>query len=334
MKIQQSSLHLASHAHTQQSTVRLQPRASAANESPPNQPSALADKVSLSSASDVSGAEDMEDSLRTSLQSHPLWALVQRLIVMLTGEEPELEQAKGKPKEKPAVEPSTATLPPASAGRRFDISLTISNEALTFEAQGVVTTDDGRQIVVNTSMQQSRQTVQASMTEIPDPRRKDPLVINFSAASASLSDSTIQFDVDADGKAETIAFLAPGSGFIALDRNGDKRINDGSELFGSKSGDGFADLATFDQDQNGWIDENDAVWQKLLVWAKDANGKDQIASLQQLGIGALALDKARGDYSLRGSRGELGMLRSTGIYLRENGASGTLQQVDLNIIAS
>ena len=41
-----------------------------------------------------------------------------------------------------------------------------------------------------------------------------------------------------------------GSGYLALDKNGDGTINDGSELFGTRNGDGFADLAQYDEDGN------------------------------------------------------------------------------------
>ena len=54
--------------------------------------------------------------------------------------------------------------------------------------------------------------------------------------------------------------LGSGSGFLALDKNGNGKIDDGSELFGTKSGDGFADLAEYDSDGNGWIDEKGRVY--------------------------------------------------------------------------
>lgn len=42
---------------------------------------------------------------------------------------------------------------------------------------------------------------------------------------------------------------------LSLDQNGNGEIDNGTELFGTKSGDGFADLARYDLDYNGWIDE-------------------------------------------------------------------------------
>ena len=59
----------------------------------------------------------------------------------------------------------------------------------------------------------------------------------------SVSDMKFKFDIDSDGKVDEISFVGKSSGFLALDKNEDGKINDGSELFGTKSGDGFSDLA-------------------------------------------------------------------------------------------
>ena len=36
----------------------------------------------------------------------------------------------------------------------------------------------------------------------------------------------------------------------------------------------FYDLAEFDLDLNGWIDEADPIFDKLKIWSKDSAGKD------------------------------------------------------------
>ena len=54
--------------------------------------------------------------------------------------------------------------------------------------------------------------------------------------------------------AENIAFVEPGSGMLALDRNGDGKVNDGRELFGPTAGNGFAGACRPDADGNRWID--------------------------------------------------------------------------------
>lgn len=70
----------------------------------------------------------------------------------------------------------------------------------------------------------------------------DPLVFNFEGNTADITDQKFMFDLDCDGKEEEISSLGKGSGFLALDKNGDGIINDGTELFGTKSGDGLQTL--------------------------------------------------------------------------------------------
>jgi hypothetical protein len=45
----------------------------------------------------------------------------------------------------------------------------------------------------------------------------------------------------------------------------DGRVNDGRELFGPRTGDGFAELAAYDDDGNNWIDENDGIHDNLSI---------------------------------------------------------------------
>ena len=126
-----------------------------------------------------------------------------------------------------------------------------------FSAKGKVQTADGRTIEFDMNVQMSR-SFQAYYEENIvriEQRMVDPLVINLEGDIAGLQNQTFFFDLDADGVEEEISMLGSGSGYLALDKNGDGVINDGSELFGTKSGDGFADLAAYDADGNGWIDE-------------------------------------------------------------------------------
>lgn len=131
-------------------------------------------------------------------------------------------------------------------------------------------------------------------------------------------------------KNEEIAELAKGSGYLALDRNNDGIINDGSELFGTSTGNGFAELAKYDSDGNGWIDEADEIFDKLKVWTKDEHGNSVLLSLKDADVGAICLGNSKTDFSLKDkSDGSLrGMVRQTGIYLKESGGTGTVQQVD------
>lgn len=231
------------------------------------------------------------------------------------------------------------TTPPAAAGNgRAGWGATYSleefhyeSEASRFTAQGVVHTADGKEIRLALELHMSREFASHTRVSVrAGDALKDPLVINFNGNAAQLAQTTFRFDLDADGTADAMRFVAPGSGFIALDRNGDGRINDGRELFGALSGNGFADLALHDDDGNGWIDQNDAVFDRLLVWTRDGDGKDSLQGLLQHGVGALYLGDATTPFALKDSANALqGAVRASGLYLREDGGAGTLQQIDL-----
>ena len=212
-------------------------------------------------------------------------------------------------------------------------SALVEKEAVQVQAGGFVQTEDGRSISFGVNINMSREF--ASMVSMETTSKvvmTDPLVINMDDLPAGTREMTFQFDIDADGSMDQISMLREGSGFLALDKNGDGKINDGSELFGTRSGNGFADLAVYDQDGNGWIDENDEIYSKLLIWSKDKDGNDVLKTLKEADVGAIYLASAASQFSLTDDKENTvqGMVRSTGVYLREStGRAGTVQQVDL-----
>ena len=221
----------------------------------------------------------------------------------------------------------------------------IEQEDTSFSTVGSVRTKDGREINFNVNVNMSRRCEEyyKEQLNVAEFTLHDPLVINLDTDVAEVSDQTFYFDLDADGKEEEISVLN-GSGYLALDKNGDGTINDGSELFGTRNGDGFADLAQYDEDGNGWIDENDSIWSKLKIWCKDENGNDVLYKLSDKGVGAICLQNASTDFTLQGDRkaqdgttnanATNAVVRKTGIFLYENGNVGTVQHVDMAAYAA
>jgi len=107
---------------------------------------------------------------------------------------------------------------------------------------------------------------------------EDPIVIRLSEPQWKLSSlrDPVQFDIHANGKKTILAWTAEGAdiAFLALDRNGNGTIDDGSELFGNATPlpngqpapNGFAALAQYDANGDGVIDRNDPIWTALLLW--------------------------------------------------------------------
>lgn len=253
----------------------------------------------------------------------------------------EMKQAKSQYQENLHLSGSISGTSTGNAGSNSGVTLwkkiTVESgffsevEHTAFQAAGLAKTSDGREITFGVNMEMTRAFCQKyeSFTK-EDYICTDPLVINIDSSVASVSDQKFLFDIDSDGEEESISFAGKGSGFLALDKNNDGKINDGSELFGTKSGNGFLDLAQHDKDKNGWIDENDEVFQNLKIWTKDENGEDKLISLKDAGVGAIYLDYASTEFSLKDEQNKTnGVIRGTGVYLKENGGVGTIQHVDL-----
>lgn len=227
------------------------------------------------------------------------------------------------------------TKAPDSAGWGMDYEVSeiyAETETTSFDAQGQVLTADGRKIDVSLSLSMSREFVQREHIHIQagDAPLKDPLVVNFDGSAAQLSQTRFEFDIDCDGKADQVSALTPGSGFLAVDKNRDNTINDGSELFGPATGHGFSELAAHDEDGNHWIDEGDAIYEKLRIWTKTSSGESRLFALGEKGIGAICLDHLASAFDIKDSRNQLlGQVRESGLFLGENGSAGSIQEVDL-----
>jgi len=210
-------------------------------------------------------------------------------------------------------------------------------EQTSFAARGTVKTNDGREIGFTLNLEMSREfaSLREESMRAGDALLIDPLVINFAGGAADLTDQKFLFDLNSDGVSESISFVTPGSGILAFDRSGDGFINNGSELFGPSTSNGFLELANFDEDGNGWIDAGDSIYSKLVVWTKDYSGNDALYSLEDTGVGAIYLDSADTLFNINDSNNSVkGQIASTGIYLSESATTGditpgTIQQINL-----
>lgn len=206
-------------------------------------------------------------------------------------------------------------------------------ETLNFATTGKVTTGDGRTIEFGMEIAMSREYVETSEELSCDTKviLTDPLVISLDSNPIGVSDQKWKFDIDGDGNQDSISMLSKGAGFLAFDKNGDGAINSGLELFGAKTGNGFAELMGFDEDGNNWIDENDSIYDKLSVWVKDDSGEDKLLSLKDAKVGAIYLANMATNYALKSMEDneQNAQIRRSGMYLTEDGLAKSIQQLDM-----
>jgi hypothetical protein len=295
MRIEQSRLALAGESTLMRQEIRTQQRAAAAPV-----PQAAAE------------AGSPEDTLETKL------LMMLRIAEMILGKKIHLFRAPAANRTPPPapVEVSTSS-----------VQVQVEREQVRFRAQGRVRTAEGRQIEFRADLALSREFVQINGAT-NSANKQDPLVLNFDGKGVRLSGQRFQFDLNGDGQTEAVPRVVSGSGILFEDRNGDGVPTDGTELFGPRTGDGFRELAGRDADGNGWIDENDPVFGQLRVWFTDGGSYD----LRTLGVGAISTSSVQTQFDLRTVRdGLLGQLRASGLYLRESGEAGIVQQVDFTV---
>lgn len=108
-----------------------------------------------------------------------------------------------------------------------------------------------------------------------------PIIVPLGNTPLKLSAPEVPFDLDGDGTLELISYPIESDkfGFLAIDRNGNGMIDDGTELFGDRTvpgaGEGFSALrqmyvATYGEPELGKIESTHPFFEQLVLWV-DAN---------------------------------------------------------------
>lgn len=224
----------------------------------------------------------------------------------------------------------------AQAARRgftFEIEMRQSSQVDVTVAQ---LNENGFQAVRLQASSESVTRIRVTVGGTGGSERSDPVVldlnrdgqIDLGALSAGGGQA---FDINGDGTAEQTSFVAGGDAFLALDRNGNGRIDDGTELFGDQRGakNGMTELAKLDADGDGRITRRDPLYGQLSAFF-DLNGDGKVAQnefkpISQLGITALNLNYQ----AIQAERADGNALSARSLMEYADGSTGLMADADL-----
>jgi Ca2+-binding RTX toxin-like protein len=159
--------------------------------------------------------------------------------------------------------------------------------------------------------------------------RTDPLVLDLDGDGVELiarESSNVFFDIDADGARESVGWVSADDGFLVLDRNGNGRIDDVNEMFGTLTQSGFTILSALDSNRDQFISSSDARFGDLRVWRDfNQNGEseaNEIVSLSSLGITSIDLRAQDARFTSEGN-----LITFKSLYTRTNGQTGLIADV-------
>jgi hypothetical protein len=180
------------------------------------------------------------------------------------------------------------------------------------------------------------------------PPPQTPILLDLDREGFELTgvSNGVLFDLAANGHPEHVAWTSRHElvAFLCLDRNGDGRIDDGSELFGNatrlangkRAPNGYIALAEFDKPEmggngNGFIDPGDAIWGRLRLWIdENHDGVSQpweLHPLEWAHITRIGLEYVRSNW--QDAHGNLFRFLGTAWFLGPDGREHVLATTDV-----
>ncbi len=157
----------------------------------------------------------------------------------------------------------------------------------------------------------------------------DPLVLDLDGdgvETTTPSQGGVHFDLDQDYFAELTGWVEADDGFLVWDQDGNRQIDDSSELFGGPGRSGFAELRELDDNQDGLIDAQDARFRELEVW-RDLNqdgrtDQGELFTLAELDITSLGAVGTEINHTTPNGN----LLREQATYTRGDGSTGNIYE--------
>ncbi len=169
-----------------------------------------------------------------------------------------------------------------------------------------------------------------------------PLVLSFDRGHVEFTRASGEFDVEGVQASVGTAWVSARTPWLAIDLDGNGRIDDGRELFGSmtvlplgrRAPNGFVALGALDDDHDGRITERDAAFDRLMLWRDDDQDRrsepDELVPAREAGLVSIALDHG---VAPRCDDGDCEVERATFTFRDAAGVERTGAVIDVHLAA-
>ena len=154
----------------------------------------------------------------------------------------------------------------------------VEQQSLSYQMQAQLSIDK-QKISVEYQLNLSSNYTRISSFKSSAAALKDPLIIQFGNQSLGNIKNKVQFDVNNDSQMNKLPIFSGDVGYLVFDKNNNQKVDNGSELFGPNTGNGFAELAALDSNNNGFFDQQDQNFQRRRLQPPGRGGPGEILPL-------------------------------------------------------
>ena len=206
-------------------------------------------------------------------------------------------------------------------------------QQLNYQIQGQFNIND-QILSLNYNVNLTHKHTSYSKMEISAATLKDPLLVQFDSQALGEIKGEKAFDINQDKTLDKLPIFSGDIGYLVYDQNDNQQADNGSELFGPKTGQGFMELAQLDSNNNGFIDVEDQAFEQLYIWQPNENSSqvEQWLSLKEAKIQAISLSAINTPFTFYDHNGEVqAQLRQSSFAISDEGYGRGVHQVDVRI---
>jgi len=206
-------------------------------------------------------------------------------------------------------------------------------QQLNYQVQGKFNINDN-ELSLNYNFALSSKRTSYSKIEMSAAALKDPLIVQFGSQGLGDIKGQKDFAINQDDTLDNLPIFSGDVGYLVYDKNNNQQADNGSELFGPKTGQGFAELALLDSNKNGFIDAEDQQFEQLFLWQPSDEDEQtaQWISLKDAKIQAISLSAINTPFDFYDQHGQIqAQLRQSSFAISDDGYGRGVHQVDVRI---